>query len=62
MSIKWQDVPRDPIVDDDELDYLYQLAQQGKPVAAADPTRLAATAVPRLEQPTAKEAAVRVAC
>ena len=27
MSNNWQDVPRDPIMDDDELEALYQLTE-----------------------------------
>ena len=30
MPTNWKDVPRDPIADDDELEYLYHLAEVNK--------------------------------
>ena len=49
MLTNWQDVPRDPIADDDELEYLYQVAEQEKsPVA--DPTMCTGNRAPRLER------------
>jgi hypothetical protein len=37
MAKNWQEVPRDPIADDDELERLYQVAElkTSAPVAAA---------------------------
>jgi len=36
MSTKWHDVPRDPVMDDDELEAMYQLAEMHKPPRPAD--------------------------
>jgi hypothetical protein len=35
MSMNWQDVPRDPIADDEELELLYQVGELHKPVSPA---------------------------
>jgi len=44
MSANWQNIPRDPLADDDELEYLYQLVELQKPIPVADPTKLTVTA------------------
>ena len=46
MSLNWRDVPRDPIVDDDELEYLYQIEEMQKLVPQADVTRHRVARVP----------------
>jgi len=38
MPMNWQDVPRDPIADDDELEYLYHLAKVNHGNSTADRT------------------------
>jgi hypothetical protein len=50
MLTNWQDVPRDPIADDDELEYLYQVAELQKSIPVADPTMLTGNRMPRLER------------
>ncbi len=50
MSTNWQDVPRDPIADDDELEYLYQLAELQKPAPVTDPTKFTGNPGPKLER------------
>jgi len=62
VSTNCQDVPRDPIADDDELEYLYQLAELQKPTPLAGPTKFTSTRVAELERLQAsKEAAAPVA-
>ena len=39
-------VSHDPIADDDELEYMYQLAELQKPVPLVDPTKCTSTRVP----------------
>ena len=39
MSLNWRDIPRDPVVDDDELEYLYQLEEMQKRLPQADLTK-----------------------
>jgi hypothetical protein len=45
MSTKWQNVPRDPIADDEELENMYQRAAIKKPSSAAGSTKVAANSV-----------------
>jgi len=46
MSLNWRDVPRDPIVDDDELEYLYQIEEMQKRLLQADLTKRRVARVP----------------
>lgn len=48
--MNWQDVPRDLIADDDDLEYLYQLANLQKPTPIADPPKVWDNRVPQLER------------
>ena len=62
MSTNCGDVPRDPIADDDELEYLYQLAELKKRAPLVDPTKCTSTRVPELElAPRSKESVAPVA-
>jgi hypothetical protein len=45
MSNNWQDVPRDPIMDDDELEALYQLTELQNAKSLADLRKRANTRV-----------------
>lgn len=37
MSTNWQDIPRDPLMDDDELEHLYRARMQSS--ASAEPSK-----------------------
>ena len=41
MSMKWRDIPRDPIADDDELERLYQMSALQKPLTCSDSNSVA---------------------
>jgi len=51
MSTNWQDVPRDPIADDDELEYLYRLAEVNKIISTGDRTAFVSSQSQTPEQP-----------
>jgi len=46
VPTNWQDIPRDPIADDDELEYLYQVAELQKSAPLADPKKYTSSRVP----------------
>ncbi len=50
MSMNWQDVPRDPITDDDDVELLYQLSELHKPVPLNAPRTSAP--VPKVDPQT----------
>lgn len=58
MSMNWQDVPRDPIADDEELELLYQVGELHKPASPAGlPTRASASKLePHTESPVGRVA------
>jgi hypothetical protein len=57
MSNNWQDVPRDPIMDDDELEHLYQLTELQKAESLADLRKRANTRVTKAKPARGSEEA-----
>lgn len=50
MSTNWQDMPRDPMMDDDELECLYQRVRLQSPGPADDSQNLRTGSESNLEQ------------